>query len=151
MSTEVKQAQAKKRKWEMPDSYVIIFCVVILAALATYVIPLGQFDVLYKAYDAQGNEIVEVMDGEASEFTVGGDTYTIDSTGGSTEIFKAGEEDAIGNIRKNRARAVEVTDGEALKFTVLQEYGDYISSGEKEGIKLFEKWGGVGFLNYAFE
>ncbi|SDK19888.1 putative basic amino acid antiporter YfcC [Natronincola ferrireducens] len=151
MSTEVKDVKAKKRSWDMPDSYVIIFFVVVLAALLTYVIPLGQFDVLYRAYDPEGNVVAEVIDGEVVEFTVNNAAYRIDASGDRTEIYKAGEEDSIGNIRKNRARAVEVTEGETVQFTALQEYGEYISSGEKQGIKLFEKWGGVGFLNYAFE
>ncbi|WP_399628955.1 YfcC family protein [Sporosarcina sp. SG10008] len=33
-----------KRKWEMPDTYVILFLVLLLAVIATYITPAGSFD-----------------------------------------------------------------------------------------------------------
>ncbi|EOC99247.1 putative basic amino acid antiporter YfcC [Caldisalinibacter kiritimatiensis] len=43
MSTEVKK-EKKSRSFRTPDTYVIIFFVVLFAALLTYLVPLGQFD-----------------------------------------------------------------------------------------------------------
>src|SRR5699024_9681917 len=34
----------KKTKFSMPDSYIILFVMLIIAALATYIIPAGSFD-----------------------------------------------------------------------------------------------------------
>ncbi|UOR11408.1 YfcC family protein [Halobacillus amylolyticus] len=36
--------QQKKKKWEMPDTYVILFSVLLLAVIATYIVPSGSFD-----------------------------------------------------------------------------------------------------------
>ncbi|WP_037986105.1 YfcC family protein [Thalassobacillus devorans] len=33
-----------KKKWEMPDTYVILFLVLILAVIATYIVPSGSFE-----------------------------------------------------------------------------------------------------------
>ncbi len=145
--------QNKKKKWsfEMPDTYVIIFFVVLLAALLTYVMPLGRFEVNYKAYDVNNKRIVEVADGEKASFQVDNKNYIIDATGEKTLLIEEGIEEPLGSIRKNKATAVEVKQGDVISFKVVQEYGDYVSEGEKSGIKLFEKDGGVGFLNYVFE
>lgn len=42
-STEKVKAM-KKRKWEMPDTYVILFLVMLLAVAATYITPAGTFE-----------------------------------------------------------------------------------------------------------
>ncbi|GGD23289.1 YfcC family protein [Pontibacillus salipaludis] len=34
----------KNRKWEMPDTYVILFAVLLLASIATYLVPSGSFE-----------------------------------------------------------------------------------------------------------
>ena len=34
----------KKKKWEFPDTYVIVFVVLLLAVAATYIVPAGTFD-----------------------------------------------------------------------------------------------------------
>ena len=34
----------KKRRWEMPDTYVILFAVLLLAVIATYLVPSGAFE-----------------------------------------------------------------------------------------------------------
>ena len=36
--------QKNKIKWAMPDAFVIIFGIVVLAAIATYLIPAGTYD-----------------------------------------------------------------------------------------------------------
>ncbi len=151
MSVKIKDNKSRSKTWQMPDTYVIIFFVVVLAAILTYVIPLGSFEVFYKAYDGNGNEILEVGDNNTGSFEVDGRKYIIDATGDKTLVLQEGMEEALGSIKKSKAKAIEIKDGEVLRFKVVQEYGKYVSAGKKQGIKVFEKWGGVGFLNYAFE
>lgn len=145
--------QNKKKKWsfEMPDTYVIIFFVVLLAALVTYIMPLGRFEVNYKAYDANEKKVVEVADGQKASFQVNSKNYIIDATGEKTLLLEEGKEEPLGEIKKNKAKALELKEDTKLSFKVVQEYGKFISSGERKGIKLFESGGDVGFLNYVFE
>lgn len=145
--------QNKKKKWSfaMPDTYVIIFFVVLLAALLTYIMPLGKFEVNYKAYDANNKKIVEVADGAKAFFMVDSKNYIIDATGEKTLLLQDGVEQPLGQIKKSKAQAVEIKQDDKLSFKVVQEYGNYISDGEKRGIKLFAAGGDVGFLNYVFE
>ena len=96
MATEEK---SKKSPMKVPDTYVIIFFVVVFAALLTYLVPVGSF---------QTQEVSYQM-GESTK------TRTVLVPGSYT---------------------VELNDqGEPLK----------------KGIKLFEPYGEVGFLNYVFE
>lgn len=136
--------EVKNKTWRMPDTYVIIFFVVVLAALLTYIIPNGTFDVSYQALDMNDQVLIDVEDGSTGVFVVDGTEYTIDASGDKTYVNVGDEE--FGSIKKSKAKAVE-GDG----FKVIQKYGDYQSDGSKTKIKLFEKWGGVGFLNFAFE
>ncbi|WP_353892404.1 putative basic amino acid antiporter YfcC [Proteinivorax hydrogeniformans] len=86
-----------KPKFKAPDTYVIIFFVVLAAALLTFIIPTGTFET---------REVtVEELD----------DTRT-------------------------------VVDPESFEY-VLDEDGNKV----REGISIFEPFGGVGFLNYVFE
>lgn len=133
------------RQWRMPDTYVIIFFIVLLAAVATYIIPTGFFNVNYVVYDFNDQTIAIVEDNVTQDVEIGGTVYTIDTTDGSrTYVFKGEEE--VGNIRKSRAQALELDGGK-----VVQEYAGFVSTGETKAIKVFEKWGDVGFLNYMFE
>ena len=91
------QVQNKTRT--VPDTYIIIFFVVMLAALLTWTVPVGQFE-----------------------------TKEIKYTMGTTE----------------KTRNVLIP--ESFKYTL-----DQSGAPVKEGIKLFEPYGEVGFLNYAFE
>lgn len=145
--------QNKKKKWsfEMPDTYVIIFFVVLLAALVTYIMPLGRFEVNYKAYNANEKKIVEVADGQKVSFQVNSKNYIIDATGEKTLLLEEGKEEPLGEIKKSKAKALEVKEDTKLSFKVVQEYGKFVSSGERKGIKLFASGGDVGFLNYVFE
>ncbi|MCB2289384.1 putative basic amino acid antiporter YfcC [Clostridium sp. CS001] len=145
--------QNKKKKWsfEMPDTYVIIFFVVLLAALVTYIMPLGRFEVNYKAYNANEKKIVEVADGQKASFQVNSKNYIIDATGEKTLLLEEGKEEPLGEIKKSKAKALEVKEDTKLSFKVVQEYGKFVSSGERKGIKLFASGGDVGFLNYVFE
>jgi uncharacterized ion transporter superfamily protein YfcC len=141
-----------QKAWKVPDTYVIIFLVVVLAALLTYVIPTGKFDIFYNVYDASGKQIASVAEEQTAEFQVNGQSYTIDASGENTLVTASGIQEPLGTIKKSKAKAVEVTDqGGNLIFKTVQEYGKYTSSGERIGIKPFEKWGEMGFLNFAFE
>ena len=51
MSKKSEVGVSIKKGWNMPDTYVIIFFVVILAALLTYLIPIGKFEIFYNVYD----------------------------------------------------------------------------------------------------
>lgn len=54
-----------KRQWQMPDTYVIIFFVVLFAAMLTYVVPVGSFDmeeVTYMHGDVEKTRTVPVGD-----------------------------------------------------------------------------------------
>jgi uncharacterized ion transporter superfamily protein YfcC len=45
MDSKTTKEQSKvKRKWEMPDTYVILFLVLLMAVLATYITPAGSFE-----------------------------------------------------------------------------------------------------------
>ncbi|MGV8981452.1 putative basic amino acid antiporter YfcC [Clostridium sp.] len=145
--------QNKKKKWsfKMPDTYVIIFFVVLLAALLTYILPLGRFEVNYKAYDVSDKLIAEVVDGESTSFTLNSKNYVIDASGDETLLLEKGVEEPLGKIDKGKARALEIKDGDKLSFKVVQEYGKFVSKGERKGISLFKSGGDVGFLNYMFE
>ncbi|WP_416731231.1 putative basic amino acid antiporter YfcC [Fictibacillus sp. JL2B1089] len=46
----------KKRRFEMPDTFVIVFFVVALMALLTYIIPAGQFETKETTYTQGGEE-----------------------------------------------------------------------------------------------
>lgn len=152
MKEKSKSSKLSKKEWSMPDTYVIIFFVIVLAAILTYIVPQGKFEIFYNVYDKSETKIATILDGQVSEFKVEGKDYTIDSSGDETLILGEDKEEPLGAIAKSKARAFELkNDSGTLDFKVLQEYGQYISSGEKDGIKLFEKGGGVGFLNFAFE
>ncbi len=133
------------KQWRMPDTYVIIFFIVLLAALATYVVSTGYFEVNYVVHDMDGDVVAVVKDRSVGEVRINDQTYIIDATDGSrTYVFV--DDEQVGSIRKNRAAAVMLD-----AITVSQEYGQYINTGEKNSIKLYERDGGVGFLNYMFE
>ncbi len=46
----------KQKAWSMPDTYVIIFFVVLLAALLTYTVPVGSFEMTEVKYEMNGAE-----------------------------------------------------------------------------------------------
>ena len=95
------------KQWRMPDTYVIIFFIVLLAAALTYVIPTGYFNVNYVVEDMDSNVIAVVEDNQTQEVDVEGTIYTIDTTDSSRTYVYLGEEE-IGNIRKSKASALEI-------------------------------------------
>lgn len=92
-----KPTNLAKPKIQMPDTYVIIFFVVLVAALLTFVIPTGSFETNQK--------YVEELDSTRTVIDPDSFTYNLDENG-------------------NKVR---------------------------NGISIFEPFGGVGFLNYMFE
>lgn len=44
MNSKIGDNKQVKRKWEMPDTYVILFLVLLIAVLATYITPAGSFE-----------------------------------------------------------------------------------------------------------
>jgi uncharacterized ion transporter superfamily protein YfcC len=144
-----KNKRESSRKWQMPDTYVIIFFIVVIAALLTYVIPTGKFEVFYDVVAKDGTSIVSVADGESKTIDIDGVSYNIDAGDSKTYVYADGVE--IGAIKKSKAKALEISDDTGYKFKVVQVYGDYVTEGKKNKVKLFEKWGGVGFLNYVYE
>lgn len=65
----------KKKKLEMPHTFVIIFCVVVLAAVLTMFIPLGKFDTKEISYLQDGQtKTREVIDPDSF-------TYVLDKDG----------------------------------------------------------------------
>ncbi len=55
MTTKTKESTQQK-PWRMPDTYVIIFFVVLVAALLTYIVPVGQFATHDVTYMQDGKE-----------------------------------------------------------------------------------------------
>lgn len=99
---EVKKQDGKEKKpqaWQMPDTYVIIFFVILFAALLTYLVPIGSFDMEEVSYLYNGVE---------------------------------------------KTKTVPVPN--SFHFE-LDEAGNAI----KEGISVFEPYGGMGITNYMFE
>lgn len=140
----------KKKGMQMPDTYVIIFMVVVLATILTYVIPTGRFEVLYKVVDNNNEVVALINDGEKKDFNVDGENFTVDASGEDYTIV-LNEDETLNEIKKSKAKSYEHLDNGNLEFKVSQEYGSYVSSGETAGVPLFEAGGGVGFLNFAFE
>jgi uncharacterized ion transporter superfamily protein YfcC len=131
---------------QMPDTYVIIFFVVLLAALLTYLIPLGTFEINYNIVDQNDNPIAV---NAQNQFTVKGNTYTLDGN----KVLD-GKDEVVAEYKK---RAVEYSKEDAFQFKLVKTFGDYVAevdeNGNKvrNGIKVFEKWGGMGITNYMFE
>lgn len=149
MAEETKKV---KKQREMPDTYVIIFFIVLVAAILTYLIPVGRFEVNYAVYDTKNNLITEISDGKSVNFSVSGKNFIFDASGDDEALLM--EENAIepyGTMRKSRAKSLEYEENGAMLFKVVQEYGDFINTGERRGLKIFEKYGEMGFLNYMFE
>ena len=114
-----------RKEYRMPDTYIIIFFIVLVAAILTYLIPVGRFDVLYKVYDSDNNVVVELEDGQSKSFELNGEKYILDATGDEeTVLFEDGSEGPVGAIEKTKASAIEVEKDDKFVFKVVQEYGD---------------------------
>jgi uncharacterized ion transporter superfamily protein YfcC len=109
----------KKRKWEMPDTYVILFAVLLLAAAATYFVPAGSFEretvdgverVLPGTYaETDGNAagfmdiFLALQDGMVQS---GGLIFLVLFAGGAFEVIERS-----GAIKGGILRAVSITKG----------------------------------------
>ena len=60
----------KKYSFQMPDTYVIIFFVVVFAAMLTYIVPTGKFNVYYSIYNKDNKIIEKVNNGESKKFKI---------------------------------------------------------------------------------
>lgn len=89
----------KQKAWQMPDTYVIIFFVILFAALLTYMVPKGSFEMVETTYEYNGVE----------------KTKTVPASG-------------------------------SFHYE-LDENAEPI----RDGVKVFEPYGGVGITNYMFE
>ncbi len=70
-NTSPPEAQAKSTTWQMPDTLVIIFFVALLAAVMTYLVPVGSFQTQDVTYLADGVEKTRaVVDPSSFEFKV---------------------------------------------------------------------------------
>ncbi|PYZ92172.1 hypothetical protein CR194_15120 [Salipaludibacillus keqinensis] len=89
----------EQKKWNMPHTFIIIFFVVVLAGMLTYMVPMGIFETEEVTYESGGQE---------------------------------------------QTRTVLIP--ETFEY-VTNDQGEPV----RDGVSLFEPFGGVGFLNYAFE
>lgn len=87
--------ETKKRSWQMPDTYIIIFFVVVLAAMLTYIIPQGRYAT---------QEVTYMMDGVEKTRTViqnGSFEYVLDEAGQplkeGVKLFEPGGEVGLFN------------------------------------------------------
>lgn len=148
MDTETKE----KPKFKVPDTFVIIFFIVVIAAIMTYLIPVGRFEVIYKVYDSNNKVIAEIEDGKSEEFIVDGEKFIFNSTGEKEAVLlQENIEKPYGTISKTKAKSLEYKEDNLTLFKIVQEFGKYISTGTRKGVKLFESDGEIGFLNYMFE
>ena len=71
----------RKHKFDSPDAYIVVFCVVIMAAIMTFIIPAGYFDVNEETYiNSSGSEAVRtVVDPDSFQYLTdeNGDPMTI--------------------------------------------------------------------------
>lgn len=144
----------KKRKtysFQMPDTYVIIFFVVVFAAMLTYLVPTGKFDVYYNVYNSNNEVIEKVHTGESKKFKINNEYFLIDATSDNVFINKIGDNEPLSVINPDKAQSYEYKDNDKIKFKVIQEYGNFKNSGETNGVPLFKSGGEVGFFNFAFE
>ncbi|CBH20788.1 C4-dicarboxylate anaerobic carrier (fragment) [Acetoanaerobium sticklandii] len=71
---ELKESKSKsmlERSYKVPDTYVIIFFVVLLAAVLTYVVPQGYFETKDVTYMVDGEEKTRtVVDSETFQYVL---------------------------------------------------------------------------------
>ncbi|WP_173918286.1 putative basic amino acid antiporter YfcC [Halobacillus sp. Marseille-Q1614] len=75
--------QKRKKAWEMPHTYVIIFFVVLFAAILTYLVPAGSFETEEMTYNNSGTEETRTVLIPESFSTEGGE-------GTETSLFEGG-------------------------------------------------------------
>ena len=53
---------SQKKKWVIPHTYSIIFAIIILATIATYFVPAGEFERVEEVMDSGSTRVVVVDD-----------------------------------------------------------------------------------------
>ena len=140
----------KRYSFQMPDTYVIIFFVVVFAAMLTYIVPTGKFNVYYKYYNKDNKIIEKVNNGESKKFKINNEDFLIDATNNDVIIKKIDNNETLSIINPDKAQSYDKEDNK-VSFKVIQEYGNFKSSGETNGVPIFKSGGEVGFFNFAFE
>ena len=82
-----------KKEIKMPHTYVIIFCVILLCALLTYLVPVGSFEtqeIRYMVGESEKTRTVVVP---------GSFTYTLDEAGHCHYDFGSRDEDFTLSLR----------------------------------------------------
>ncbi len=117
----------KKRKWEMPDTYVILFAVLLAAVVATYFVPAGSFErevvdeverVIPNTYSQVGKEPTGFMDIflalQEGMVQSGGLIFLVLFAGGAFEVVERS-----GAIKGGILRAVDKTKGKEFWLIAL--------------------------------
>jgi uncharacterized ion transporter superfamily protein YfcC len=154
-------------KMKTPHTYVIIFGVVILAWLLTFLIPAGKFSTEDIEYvDANGEVSTRtVLKQDSFRYAYPLDTdFVFDQLEeletNPTELEKLGvDQEALQNLLDEGEAAIDQEQLDELSLTddVLYDlYGDEIYDTSKKLHKTAEIWGtddfgGFGFLNFVFE
>ncbi|SEH41673.1 Uncharacterized membrane protein YfcC, ion transporter superfamily [Halobacillus karajensis] len=113
------QEENRKKKWEMPDTYVILFAVLLIAVLATYMVPSGTFEresmdgverVIPDTYSRVGGNPAGFMDIflalQEGMVQSGGLIFLVLFAGGAFEVIERS-----GAIKGGILRAVHKTKG----------------------------------------
>lgn len=133
METDVKNKEEpdrphkKKWKWEMPDTYVILFLVLLIAVAATYLVPSGSFEraevdgverVVPDTYEAAGSDPAGFMDIflalQEGMVQSGGLIFLVLFAGGAFEVVERS-----GAIKGGILRAVNKTKGKEFLLIAL--------------------------------
>lgn len=164
-------AQIKKKKdftkMRTPHTYVIIFCVVILAWLLTFLVPAGKFSTEDVTYKNEAGEVSTrtVLKQDSFRYSYKmNKSFVFDQL---EELEKKPEELKKLNVPKEQLTELiqsgekdltqEALDKISLTDDVLyQEYGDKIYDTSKKLHKTAKFWGtedfnGFGFMNFVFE
>ena len=79
-----------KREWKIPHTFVIVFFVVVLAAIVTYLVPVGQFETKEITYSNNGEESTKtVLDPESFQIVTDDEGNPVHK---GTELFESGGE-----------------------------------------------------------
>lgn len=111
--------EKKKRSFQMPHTYIIIFGVILVAAILTLFIPLGQYDTKEITYTVNGEEktrtVVDpdsfryVLDENGNKVTQAAPIFGTESVGGRGGIVLR-----TGAIESGIMRVIDLTNGKEI-------------------------------------
>lgn len=111
--------EKKKRSFQMPHTYIIIFGVILVAAILTLFIPLGQYDTKEITYTVNGEEktrtVVDpdsfryVLDENGNKVTQAAPIFGTESVGGAFGIVLR-----TGAIESGIMRVIDLTNGKEI-------------------------------------